>query len=182
MRIENGQLILEKKNCTHCRLGSVPSRISCPKCNGTGNGPRGGKRGCRNCHGFGDSWDHDNRVVCDYCNGDYYESQLETPFDHIHFAKDDVEIKVVRDLEARELTLEESYFGVGLFSCTDYGRHKTKSDDELIEDAFHFEEKGTAWTQGIKLIKDKHNLAICNYLAIVTADQGYSVIPIFEEA
>lgn len=182
MRIENGNIILERKNCTRCNAGTIPSEITCPKCNGTGNGPRGGKRGCKKCSGFKTVFDHDNRLTCPDCNGDYINAVEETPYDHIYISKNDLDVKVIRDRETREMSWAEQFIGVGLFSCTDYGRHKDMSDDELIESAFHFDEKGTFWTQGIKLVRNKHDLSICNYLAIVTGNQGYSVIPIFEEA
>jgi len=182
MKIKNNMLILEMKNCSSCNKGALPSKIKCDVCNGTGNGPRGGKKGCRNCHGFGDAWDHVNTLVCNKCDGEYVNAELETPYNFMHLYQDDIAIKVVRDYQERAMSFEESYLGAGLFSCTDYGRHKNQADDELIESAFHFESTGFHSTQGIKLIKDKNNLSICNYLAIVTADQGYSVIPIFEEA
>lgn len=181
MKIDNGQLILERKNCRNCRMGTVPTKIDCTKCGGSGNGPRGGKNGCRKCHGYGYEWDQDNRLTCEVCNGNYENFLSETPYDHIHFSKDDIRIKVIRDYASRAMSFGEQFIGVGLFSCTDYGRHKSQSDEELIESAFHFDERETNWTQGIKLIRDKNDLRVCDALAIVVADQGYSVIPVFEE-
>lgn len=181
MKLENRQLILERKNCNNCRFGTVPTKVNCVKCNGTGNGPRGGKRGCRKCYGSGYEWDQDNRQTCSICNGDYENFLPETPFNHIRLTKDDIRIKVIRDYAYRQMSFTEQYIGAGLFSCTDYGRHQNQTDDELIESAFHFEEKGEFSTQGIKLIRDKNDLRICDYIGIVTADNGYSVIPIFEE-
>lgn len=182
MEIKNGKLILGYLNCSSCSAGTVPSKIDCPKCNGTGNGPRGGKKGCRSCHGFGSAFDHDNRLTCEVCNGNYIDFRDETPFNFIRLKKNDIEIKVIRDRESRIMSWAEQFIGVGLFSCTDYGRHKNMTDDELIESAFKFEEQGYHTTQGIKLVRAKNNLSICNYLAIVTGDQGYSVIPVFEES
>jgi hypothetical protein len=180
MKIDNNQLILGRRNCTNCSQGSVPTRVDCDKCNGTGNGIRGGKRGCRQCTGVGYKFDHDNRETCDTCNGDYENFKPETPYDFMKLNKDDIAIKVVRDYVDRQMTFAEQYIGMGLFSCTDYGRHKTQDDDELIESAFHFE-NGPHSTQGIKLIRNKDDLRICDYISIVVGDQGYSVIPVFEE-
>jgi hypothetical protein len=181
MKIDNGQLILEHRNCTNCNHGSVPTRIDCRVCNGTGNGVRGGKNGCKKCHGFKYEFDQDNRQTCSVCNGDYENFEPETPYNFMRLEKNDIPIKVIRDYVGRQMSFGEQYIGVGLFSCTYYGRHKTQNDEELIESAFHFEERGPFSTQGIKLIRDKNDLRICDYIGIVTADNGYSVIPIFEE-
>jgi hypothetical protein len=181
MKIENGQLILERKNCRSCRNGEVATKVDCPKCNGTGKGPRGGKNGCRTCHGSRVHWDWINTQTCPKCEGNYEGFESETPYDHIYIEKNDLPVKVIRDYVKRQMSFAEMYIGMGLFSCTDYGRHKNQNDEELIESAFHFDEKGTFWTQGIKLIRDNKDLRICDHLAIVVGDQGYSVLPVFEE-
>ncbi len=162
-------------------MGTVPTKIDCSKCSGTGNGPRGGKNGCRKCHGYGYEWDQDNRLTCDNCKGDYENFIPETPYDHIYVTKDDIPINVVRDYVERVMSFSEQYIGVGLFSCVDYGRGQRQNDDELIESAFNFDQSDTYWTQGIKLIRDKNDLRLCDSIAIVLGDQGYSVIPVFEE-
>jgi hypothetical protein len=181
MKVENKQLILERKDCTNCNHGTIPTQIDCDKCNGTGNGPRGGKNGCKKCHGFGRDWDHVNRLTCPVCNGDYIHFKLETPYDHIHLSKEDIPVKVVRDYVSRTMSFAEQYLGMGLFSCVDYGRSQNQTDEEIIESAFHFEERGTYWTQGIKLVRNKDDLRVCDAVAVILGDQGYSVMPIFEE-
>lgn len=180
MRIENGKLILEKRNC-RCFSGLMPTRIECPTCNGTGKGVRGGRNGCRKCHGSKYAYDSENMSTCDVCNGNYENFKDESPYDFMRLNKNDVQIKVVRDYADRAMSFSEQYIGLGLFSCTDYGRHKSQDDNELIESAFHFEENGSYSTQGIKLVRDKDDLRICDSVAIVVGDQGYSVIPVFEE-
>jgi hypothetical protein len=180
MQIKNGMLILEYANCRRCNSGTTPSRVICEKCGGTGNGIRGGKGRCKKCLGMQYTLDNENRQVCDSCDGSYENCELETPFNFIKLHANDIPVKVIRDYAHRNMSFSEQYIGVGLFSCTDYGRHKDQNDEELIESAFHFEE-GPYSTQGIKLIRSKADLRICDAIAVVTADQGYSVVPIFEE-
>jgi RecJ-like exonuclease len=176
MRIENGELVLEKRNCRSCVGGEVATRIDCPKCDGTGNGPRGGKRSCKECFGNGRKFTWDKVDTCPKCNGNYVDADMETPYDSL---KDYSDIpKVVIRSPKRVMSWMEEHIGAGLYSVVDYGRHESMTDDELIEREFA-DKRSTI--QGIKIIRSKDDLRVCDQIAILTADNGYSVVPVFEE-
>ena len=81
---ETRTLTLGKTSCRNCREGSVPTKVDCPKCLGTGNGPRGGRRTCRPCHGFGTKYNQDVREVCPTCHGDWEFAIDENICNHIN--------------------------------------------------------------------------------------------------
>jgi hypothetical protein len=91
-----------------------------------------------------------------------------------HITDDDweaFEFRVVRT--NRQMTWGESYLGAGVFSVVDYGEHKTTPDDVLIKDV-----KSHGHVQATK-IADSKTGQVADYIAILTADQGYSVVPVF---
>ncbi len=185
MKIENGMLVLEKKNCRSCgynapeRKGYSTRRIDCSECNGTGNGKRGGRNGCKKCHGSGNDYTWVNPVVCPTCNGDWEMSQDETYTDSINKQDvfDIIPVEVVRSNRAHSWI--EHNIGVGLGSCTDYGEHVKQTDEELI--AKQLEGNYNSKVQGCKIVRNKNDLRICDKICIVTSYNGYSVVAYFED-
>lgn len=129
-------LTLEPRDCRVCQLqepqGTMPTKASCPKCSGTGRGPRGGVRGCKTCRGFGYEWDHDTRQTCGHCEGRFEDFDTEGRCDYAPVeALAGVDIQVVR--EDRPGTWNEAHLGLGtIFSVTDYGRAREADDDYVV--------------------------------------------------
>jgi hypothetical protein len=175
MKIENGKLILERKNCTNCQEGKVIKPTPCPECNGTGNGKRGGKRQCKKCYGNGKQYSWDNTQTCPQCNGNYISASPEITTDclpeNIFQALDFQVVRIDREANFNELNL-----GLGcLWSVGDYGAAWAKNDDK----ALIAEVKSHGHNQACKVIND--DLKICDYIAIVVTRGGYSVRPIFKK-
>lgn len=168
MRIENGKLVMERKTCTHCNEGTVPTKVNCPECKGTGNGKRGGKRGCRPCYGMGWKWDQENRQVCTQCKGEYRNAEAETIFDTAPDAIwQQFPFRVVR--VQRDMTTNEMLVGHGsVFTCADYGRAIKKTDDEIIADVRNHKNH-----QACKFATEDGNIA--QEIVIVVTPQGYAV-------
>lgn len=186
MRVENGMVVLERKDCHWCDHGTRPSKKFkvCPKCHGTGK--RGNGR-CRNCNdrngyygmnredlkpGYVLYFDHEDRVICELCDGKWEGFAEESWTDPIDVSF--LPMFVIRK-ENRPMSWGEQYIGVGLGSCVDYGRHKNQTDDQLIA----HERPNLTHVQACKIVRAKDNLEICEAVVIVTGDQGYSLVPQF---
>lgn len=142
MRLDrtNRCVIYDRKPC-HCASpwmphpGTQPTRRPCPTCNGTGRGKRGGRYGCKTCHGSGTVWDQENRVTCTSCNGDYAAAQSEgycdrVPRPLVEEVLSLIPIEVVRT--NRGNSWNESHLGHGcIYSCTDYGAMAGHTDAEI---------------------------------------------------
>ena len=121
-------LHLGKKNCW-CGDGTQSRKMPCPTCNGTGKGPRGGRNGCRKCYGSGNAYDHDNRVPCSKCGGDYIDHDDENWCDNAPAGLvQSLPWAVMRQNRAQSFA--EAYLGTGLFSCTDYGTAWSQNDND----------------------------------------------------
>lgn len=178
MQIIDGHIVFGMRECRRCwGEGTVAKRQACPKCHGTGNGPRGGHGGCRTCYGSGARYDHNVQETCPTCEGVNSKAfEAEDICDRI--SDDDwraFEFRVYRS--NRPQTWGEAYMGAGVFSCTDYGVHKELSDDALIADVR--ERAGSV--QAIK-VADKDTLKVADHIGIFTNHNGYSVIAVHEEA
>lgn len=176
MIVKDGFLIMGKKDC-FCGNGTVHRRVDCDVCKGTGKGIRGGRDGCKNCHGGGRVLTDKDPLVCKTCQGDYKDHRSEDVYD---YAPVDILLSIpVRVVhKQRTQSWAEQYIGLGLYSCTDYGRYKDMSDEELIAHV----RSGNSFrrTQALNIAdKDKDN-KLCDYVAIVTADNGYSVIGVWD--
>src|SRR5437867_7847602 len=113
MRIEDGRLVLERRECRQCwGRGTVATKARCPKCRGTGKGPRGGRNGCRDCHGFGTAYDQDQRVTCPTCDGHPEGFEGETRYDSAPEGMLDT-IPVVAYVRESSLNLAETMLGHG---------------------------------------------------------------------
>src|SRR5690348_16084967 len=134
MHLSENFLVFDKKDCTRCSEGKIPSKIPCKKCGGSGDGVRGGKKKCRVCLGFGYNWDHNQPQTCSVCGGNYKEFELEEETDYLpKEIWENLRFKVYR--HNRMLTLNESYLGFGcVYSCVDYGKSWDSKDEEIIED------------------------------------------------
>jgi RecJ-like exonuclease len=171
VRIENGRLVLGHKDC-YCGDGTVAARLTCPACKGTGNGPRGGRGGCRKCYGSGTAYDQNVRTTCSRCNGAFKDFLTEDLCDHI--SDDDWNAFEFRVYHSnRQMTWGESYLGAGVYSCTDYGAHKALDDEVLIKEA-----RRSGYVQATK-ITDRETMRVADHIGIFTAEQGYTVAPVF---
>ena len=187
MRVENGQLILGSKDC-YCHTGTQPTPKwkHCVKCKGTGKRGRGR---CRECNsrdsyykekrpGYVKWYDHDDLMPCQVCNGNYKDYAAETWMDTLpKEVFQDIAIELVRS--GRAMTWAEQHLGAGIYTTIDYGAYKVMNDDELI--AKVREGVARSHVQACKMVKSKDDLQFASGLAIVTGDQGYSVIPTWEE-
>jgi hypothetical protein len=183
MRIENGVVILERKDCS-CGDGTQAQEKwkVCPKCHGTGK--RGSGR-CRNCNAKG-SWyrkkrpgyvawyDHDDPVPCKSCGGNYKDFRAETWMDSADFSF--LPVVVVRS--DRRASWGEQHLGVGLGSCVDYGRHKKQSDEQIIADV---KRAYLERAQICKAVNNKEEMLLAKRVLVLTSDMGYSVLGSWED-
>lgn len=119
-------LTLDKIDCGYCDLARTPEgkvfgRKTCLTCKGTGKGPRGKARGCRQCFGRGQEVDFASFEDCPVCHGAPERAKDETWCDTApHEAVQSIPVIVTR--EDRSGTFNEGYLGLGcLWSTTDYG-------------------------------------------------------------
>ena len=123
MRLDGNRVTLETKECSCTWRGTpglVAKQVPCPVCKGTGRGIRGGRDGCRKCHGFKWTYSDTENVTCSACNGTAIvpENSCDTMPDEMYLG---LPFKVYR--HNRELTYGENLLGWGcVYSCTDYGR------------------------------------------------------------
>jgi len=169
-------------DCDRCRFtpGTVATEKPCPKCEGTGNGPRGGARGCRMCHGFGKAYDQEHRSTCPKCHGAPQRVELESWTDHAPAeAVGAMQLRVAR--QDRDTSWNEQYLGLGcLWSSTDYGKAWDRTDIEVLSDVR--EQLLNGRTQASKLLaveydRDALTLPIVRGLVVVVSRNGYSVRP-----
>jgi hypothetical protein len=173
---------LERKDC-HCGDGTQNGRGPCPKCKGTG---RRGNGNCRNCYGSGTIVSTDApRDTCYACKGNWQSVEEENWCDRI--PSDIVQSLphyVIRSNHRQ--TFVEAYIGVGLWSCTDYGRAWDStapgaSDDEgdaLIASVIDDE----TYVQATKVCRktdDPKVLTLCDAIVIQVHPSGYNVVPYY---
>lgn len=178
MRIEDGMLVLETQECWSCDGSGEQDervRIACPTCKGTGKGVRGGRNGCKNCHGLRYEWASTGGTEdCYQCDGT--GQKQEDIYDHVT-----PEFWQGLDFEVRRSnrgqSFYEQYIGLGCWSCMDYGEHKSMTDEQLIEKV----RNSTHAPQACKLVNGKDDLRISGRVAIVTASTGYSVMGVAAE-
>lgn len=182
-------LTLERKDCVVCWTqdpqGTMPAKVPCPTCHGTGKGPRGGARGCRDCSGFGHRWDHDQRVTCPNCLGLYerFDSEIRTDRAPAE-ALADVDLQIV--YVDRAQTWDEAYLGLGaLVSVTDYGRSYDASDPEALATEVR-ERFLTEHHQAIKIAafpreaEAGYSAPVADTIVVVVTRGGYVLVPFLE--
>ena len=195
MKLTQGLVVLESKNCTACQYHDPPGKQRkmkwrvCEKCKGTG---RRGNGKCRNCNhstysfadvnpGYVKFYDDADLEVCRKCGGDYLNREMENLSDNLPATIWlDVPIVVSPVTLNRQMTASEQLFGAGIYTIIDYGRHKASSDDELIEHMRKELVSGKTRVQATKTVRSKDDLTFCSGLAIMRADQGFSVVPYFD--
>lgn len=182
MRIDTNTrtLILERTDCRTCKYspGTTSSTIKCPKCSGTGNGPKGGKRSCRDCYGTGTRYDNVNRITCPDCNGHHHEHTTEGICDRMPTDqwKDLIRWEVVRS--NNESTAVERAIGAhgAIVSVSTYREHKTQ-DADVIAEAVEY--VGSS-TQAIHFTR-KADLRIADRVMVVLRPNFLCVIPAWDE-
>ena len=91
-----------------------------------------------------------------------------------------IPIVVSRD-PYRPQTFNEAYLGFGtVYSVTDYGEHKTKTDQELIDKVREDITGGFPRGQATKFTNRK-TMRLCDKIVIYTNDNGYAAYPVWEE-
>lgn len=163
-----------------CRLCYGRGRTIVPQpCPTNGRGPRGGKDGCRTCHGSKRHYDPAVTEVCGRCNGvspDRHED--ETRYDHLSFAafRDLVEWRVVDATDTR-FTQWGTLLGEhgAITTVVDYGAHTRMTDEELVAAV----RDGRDSTQGVNVVSK--DLVLCDAIVIARRQNGYSVRAVWDD-
>lgn len=179
---ETRTIVLEPRSCRSCQFspGTEASPIPCPKCSGTGDGPRGGKRKCPKCYGYGYAWDTENRRACSSCGGDHTGKDVDGICDRIPTDEwqDLVRWTVVRHPEAA-IGRVSGLIGVSgaIVTCTDYGRANQSDDDTVLAEALRSVGSNV---QAIKIVR-RDDMRIADEIKIVVTSNGYAVLPSWDE-
>lgn len=168
-----------------------PSSRPCASCRGTGRtvvaqpcptggrGPRGGKDGCRTCHGTMRHYDPAVTRTCGRCGGvDPERHDDESLYDHVRFHqfRDLVEWRVVDAGDTRFTELGLCLAGRGsIMTVGDYGDHKRLTDDELIAAVRDRDD----WTQWVTIVREA-DMRLCDAVVIVRRSNGYNVRPTWD--
>ena len=175
MKLIDGNLLFEKKDCEVCTKGEIPAQRVCPVCNGTGKGTRGKVRGCKRCYGNKTVADMTRNQPCLKCKGNYKNFETENAYDYLPKAiYENLEFRVIRT--KRQMNFNESHIGEGtIFCCTDYGAaYRLNDDKELIQSV-----RNHTSHQACKFL-DKNN-RFCDHIEIVVKEEGYVVIPAWNQ-
>ena len=173
MRLDGNKVILETRECSCTWRGTpglVAARVTCPVCKGTGNGKRGGRGQCKECHGFKTTYSRTENVVCPQCDGTAIipETSCDTMPDAMYLA---LPFKVYR--HKRELTYAESLLAWDcVYSCTDYGRSFKTTDEAVVNSV-----REHVRVQLCKVANKE--LELCDHVGIFIAQNGYSVRAVY---
>lgn len=145
-------------------------------CPTNGRGPKGGKDGCRSCHGSKRHYDPAVTEVCARCGGvspDRHEDETLYSTASFDEFRDAVEWRVVDATDTRFTEVGLCLAGRGTI-CTvgDYGDHKRLTDDELIS-SVRDRHDHTQWV----IVVREADLRLCDAVVIVRRANGYSVVP-----
>jgi hypothetical protein len=156
--------------------GRTLTTLPCPT---GGRGPKGGRDGCRTCHGSGRHWDPAVTEVCARCGGESPDRhEDETLYDHVRFSsfRHLVEWRVVDATDSRftELGLCIGDRGA-IMTVGDYGDHRRLTDDELVA-AVRDRDDDTPW---VFLVR-KADMRLCDAVVVVRRRNGYSVRPVWD--
>jgi hypothetical protein len=183
MKIINGVAVFEEVPCWNCKIESKTSEVISPGkvsqgilCEFWGKTVRGKFPGgkCPVC-GTKSKEGHKvigNRVIdCPICEGKGTRTEDRFDFDTIGCWKE-LHIVIVRSEKPQSLA--EAYLGVGLFSLTDYGAYKHKTDEEIVSDIH--KDRSVQFSSYIT----KENQA-ADKLIVICNNNGYSVLPNFNK-
>lgn len=183
MRIQDGKLVLELKDCHECAhyhgidKGYIrePVYVPCKGCNGTGRTKSDKNRcGYKDCY-FGQYVTGYNVVVCPSCNGEYTLFEPEGYTDNMPVNLHHTLGYRVYRTNLRQ-TWNEAHIGMGcLYSVTDYGECHKMTDEDLVAKVSGRDER----MQGCKIVRSRDDLTVCDHLGIVVNDMGYSVRAMF---
>jgi hypothetical protein len=195
------KVILGKKDCNCTRdsrlePGTVIDRFGykpCSKCKGTGK--RGNGR-CRECNqrdgyfspqaprnpGFVPDYGSYTTKVCPTCNGSWHNALDENLTDTLpteYLA--DIPVSVRRRPD-RPISFNEAHIGAGtVYSIVDYGEHRDKPDEWLIDKVRHaMLHEGFVSQQACKYT-NRDTMKLCDEIVIVTSNQGFSAWPGWED-
>ena len=180
---ETRTLTLDEKACL-CRDGIEAGPIRCIVCHGTGQGKRGGRNGCKTCHGFGRIYSREyNPVTCKRCNG---TAKLREDWTD-RISQEAVEAlceNVVVYRTDRRNNWNENYLGMGsIYTSQDYGRAWEGTDEAIKRSVV----KDLQWIQACKVMEaswgyanSRDSVRLAKGLLIEVRRDGYSVNPLFE--
>lgn len=181
----DGMLVLGFEDC-YCNDGRERTKtVPCRDCGGTGKGPRGGKGGCKKCHGSGRDYvpvEWDIAANCSRCDGTGRVEMDSTSFMPEWFWQD-FEFRVVTEKNKR-LSWTTANIGLGCISaCVDYGSAaKMVADgreDELIAEVKNGSARHS--NQFCKIIRSKDDWTIASWIGVHVGADGYALLPHFEE-
>lgn len=143
----------------------------CRTCNGTGRGARGGRGGCKTCHGMRREWRNDIRTKCKSCNGTGIKHSTNLCDTLDTEAALSIPIRIVRS--TREQSWTEQHLGIGrIYSCVDYGRSLSRTDDELVAEVREHIARG--YNQATHFADKSGHLV--DVIGVITARTGYTVV------
>lgn len=186
------------RTCYFCHEGTQPLRVPCPT---GGRGPRGGRDGCRTCHGSGTHFDQSQRVPCPRCDGTGIVHEQERSTDRVPDAWLTGE-HVTRECRVltREMPQAVSLLGHGCVggACVDYGRTYDRVREAVRDDgrsdaarvrALHELERSLAadpeylrmlhHVQACNVVRDGR---LCDRLVLAVWPQGYGWVAQWEGA
>lgn len=177
MKVENGRMVYEPRACYSCEgKGSRDYYVLCPR-----RGQANNKEPGRVCSACGAKNKHDHRTVgtehrqCESCQGEGWP--METAYDTVpKEILQELPVKIYRS--NRHQTWIEANLGGGLVSITDYGDHKKLTDEQLIAKVRE-DFRGTQAISGIVSRADHGRM--CVHIGVLTSDNGYTVIGVFEK-
>ena len=173
MRRRGDRVEFGMRECSDCGgRGTVPTQKPCPRCKGTGNGLRGARGQCRQCHGFKTVHDFDHPTLCKNCSGS--GQQAETADDYLPAEMwQELPFRVYR--ADRPNTWNEEHLALGcLCSCTDYGTAWEAGEDHVISRVRNFRHRpklDEVWSDG----------RWCDHIAITLTQNGYSVKAVWDD-
>jgi hypothetical protein len=172
MKILENKIILEPTCCTWCGgTGKKDEYVNCPNQYKTVMGFK--DRKCPICGATRKDGHHQiqtgKMVTCGSCDG--AGIKMEDRYDFItREIWQSLPFKVFRS--GREQTWGESYLGTSLGSCTDYGRYKTLTDEQIIAKV------RTEHSFGQVVAIADENLHVAEFIGIFCSDNGYSLLAV----